>query len=113
MDSALELMFRNFLAHEVPIGFCNICSVSMIPSSLQSAGFKVLGNLVATHPLAIGMTLGPVFAYKRNSVFSEAYTVLKQLTSFGTMDVDKKYYLAFSKRAATSMHEVSMDICRL
>ena len=67
---------------------------------------------MATHPLAIGMTLGPVFAYKRNSVFSEAYTVLKQLTSFGTMDVDK-YYLAFSKRAATSMHEVSMDICRL
>ena len=69
--------------------------------------------MVATHPLALGMTLGPVFAYKRNSVFSEEYTVLKQLTSFGTMDVDKKYYLAFSKRAATSMHEVSVDMSTL
>ena len=84
----------------VPVALLNACSLSMIKSEQQSAGYKVAGNLVSTYRLGLGVVLLPVFSYKKGNIFMEEHQVLKALSSFGTLNLDRRFSVKFTKRCA-------------
>ena len=81
----------------------NFAAPSTIKSDLQTCILKMMGLMIngSQASSSAGLLLMPVFAYKPGGLFTEEFTVLKQLSNAGGCNVGVAYQLLFDPKTKT------------
>lgn len=82
----------------VTVALVNWAAPSLVPAQQQTAQFHLLNFLVADSETNIGLSISPVFSYKKGMVWMLDHALMKSISECGGASLDKTYHVLFKDK---------------